>query len=202
MAIVAHALTTVARVKSRLGIDSGTTTWDALLAELINGATDVIEAFVGRRFATATYTNEVYSITPGRTIVYLRHWPVTAVSSAQYRAGTPDNPNWTTLLASEYELKEDGRQGAIKLYTALKGINVFRITYTAGYTIDFTAGDTKLPFSVTEVCERMVVHRFKKRTDEGKSADSADGGNVTWNTDEISPMDQKILRQFQRPIFV
>lgn len=202
MAIVAHALSTVARVKSRLDIPVATTDWDALIAELINGSTDLIEAFVGRRFLTAVYTNELYSITQGKTIVYLRHWPVTAVSSAQYRAGTPDNPNWTTLLASEYELKEDGRQGAIKLYTSLGGINCFRITYTAGYTIDFTAGDTKLPFSISEICEKLVVKAFKKRTDEGKSAVAAAEGSTTYTTEDLSSMDQKVLRQFQRPIFV
>lgn len=199
MAIVAHALTTVARVKARLDLTE--TTWDALFAEMINGATDAIEAFVGRRFATAAYTNEIYSPSQGRSFIYLRHWPVTAISSVQYRAGTPDVPNWTSLLPSEYELKEDGRQGTLRLYTAIHGTNSLRITYTAGYTIGFIAGDTQLPFSVIDICERMVVHRFKKRAGEGKTNEVGAESSVTWMPDEIPAGDQKTLRQFQRPIF-
>lgn len=201
MAIASHALTTVARVKSRLDIAVSVTTWDAVLAEMINGATDMIEAYVGRRFKSATYTNELYSVSEGRTMVYLRNWPVTTLTQAQYRAGTPDNPNWTTLLASEYELKEDGRQGSIKLYTSLRGINCFRVTYVAGYTISFDGSHT-LPYSISEICEKMVVHRFKKRTNEGKSTDSAGEASVTWFSDDINTLDKKILSQFQRPIFV
>lgn len=201
MAIVAHALTTVARVKARMDIPVATTTWDALLGEMINGATDVIEAFCGRRFLTATYTDEVYSPSEGRSIVYLRHWPVTTLTRVQYRAGTPDVPNWTTMLAGEYELKEDGRQGALVLYTRIHGINSLRVTYAAGYTIDYAGNANSLPFSVTEVCEKMVVHRFKKRTDEGKSSDTGADASVSWTTDDIPAIDQKVLRQFQRPIF-
>lgn len=199
MAIVAHALTTVARVKSRLEIASGTTTWDSLLAELINGATDIIEAYTGRRFKTATYTNEVYSLFEGQKFIYLKAWPVTTLTSVYYRAGSPGTPNWTALTTDEYELEHDGSSGILRLHVALSGTNILRVTYVGGYTIDFTANT--LPFAITDICERLVVWQFKKRTDEGKSNDAAGEANVTWSTDDLSKKDREVLERFSRPYF-
>lgn len=200
MAIASYALTTVSRVKARLEIASGTTTWDALLAELINGATDIIEQYVGRRLASATYTNQIYSMRQGQRLLFLKAFPVTAISSFQYRIGTPDVPAWTDFLASEYYLDENGENGAIKIYFSLGGTNAVRITYTAGYTINFSTGHT-LPYSISDICERLVVHMFKKRTDEGKSNDTAAEASVTWKSDYLSDMDKKTLDNFMRPVF-
>lgn len=208
MAIKPYALTNVARVKARLEIASAVTTWDSLLAELINGATGIIEQYLGnRRLASATYTNQIYTLFPSQKIVFLKAWPVTALSSVQYRAGTPDVPSWTDLLASEYELDEDGSMGILRLYTALNGPNALRVTYTAGYSVDLNSTYT-LPESIIEICERLVVRLFKKRTDEGKASDSAAEASVTWITDNMTvgtgllgASDKSTLDQFMRPHF-
>lgn len=200
MAINAYALTTVARVKSRLNIASGTTTWDALIAELINGATDAIENMAGgRRFALTTYTQQVYSRTKGQRLIPLRHFPVTALSAAQYRAGTPATPSWTDFNTNDYELVEDGSTGVVAVYLEIAGINVLRFTYTAGYTINFTTGHT-LPYDVSDLCERMTVKAFKKREAEGKSQESAQEGSISWEK-EISAEDKQLIADLARPFF-
>ena len=79
MAILASALTTAARVKTRIGTSEST--WDALLAELINAATEFIEGELGRNLKSATYTNQLYDIEAGQRLLILRQWPSGCVSS-------------------------------------------------------------------------------------------------------------------------
>ena len=48
MATTAYALTSLQRVKDRLGLTSSG--FDSLLERLINASTDLIESYCGRRF--------------------------------------------------------------------------------------------------------------------------------------------------------
>ena len=205
MAIQSFALTTVARVKSRLEIDSGTTTWDALLAELINGMSSFIEGEAGRRLVSAVYTNEAYTLDDGQTILMLRQYPVTAIASIQFRAGSVATPAWTTLTADEWEQQNSGRDdlGIIRLYMSLRGTNAIRVTYTAGYTINFTTeASHTLPYELSDLCERLVARRFKKRESEGKASEGASaGGTLAWEK-EMSDDDKRILRRYIRSAFL
>lgn len=203
MAILAKALTTTARVKSRLEIASGTTTWDALIAELINAATEYIEGECGRVFLSGTKTNEVYSIENGQKLLPLRAWPVASVSSIQYRAGSISSPSWTTINANDWEIVGDGKMGVIRLLISLNDINALRITYVAGYEIDFTtAANHTLPYELSDLCERLAVRAFKKREAEGKDTESASaGGTVTWQKG-LSDDDKRILQRYIRQIFL
>lgn len=49
------ALTTLALVKSYLGIDTSTTTYNTMLTELINAVSDSFELYCGRKFSRDTY---------------------------------------------------------------------------------------------------------------------------------------------------
>ncbi len=118
--LVPHALTTATRVKERLSIPVLTTTWDNLLERLINGATDFIERMSGgRRYKETTYTSEVFSGGDGlQKMVTLNNFPVTALSAAQYRAGVPGSPVWTSFDTSEFELVADREPRRIRIYSA------------------------------------------------------------------------------------
>src|SRR5258708_6046417 len=82
------------------------TAYDSVLVRLINWATNYINNECGRAsFVQKTYTNDTYSIdTPRQTYLLLRNTPVFSISSFQWRAGTPSNPNWTDFIAAQYEL--------------------------------------------------------------------------------------------------
>lgn len=198
----AYALSTAARVKDRLDIASATTTWDTLLERMINSATDCIERLCNhRRFKETTYTLEVYPGGDGTLkTVPLRNWPVTALSAAQYRAGTPDTPVWTAFAASEYELLNDQEPRRVRIYNFVpSGQNNLRFTYTAGYKINFSdesAATHTLPSDISDLCERMVVAKFKGRVSEGKINEAATEASMTWAR-ELSADDKELIRQLK-----
>lgn len=201
--ILAYALTTVARVKTRLTITVNN--HDTPLLYLINSVTDFIEGECNRRFKETTYTNEVYSPQGGNFIV-LKQSPVSSVSSVQYRVGLKSNPSWTDFNSDDWELMEDGQSGMIEAYGLLHGTNLFRVTYVAGYKINFTNyGDNNthtLPADVTDLCERLVVRWFKRRESGGKQSEGLQGGSINWK-DELDSEDKATLARYKRiPNFV
>ena len=202
--IISYALTTVARVKTRLSIDS--TGFDILLLYIINSVTDFIESECNRRFKETTYTNEIYSITnDGNGFLVLKQTPVSAVSSLQFRAGLKSNSNWTDFVSDDWELMEDGSSGIIQIYGALiQGLNSVRATYTAGYKINFANyGDNSthtLPADVSDLAERMVVKLFKRREAEGKQREDFNSGSVIWK-EILSPEDGMTLTRYRRTNF-
>lgn len=190
-----------------MGIADATTTWDTVLERMVAAATDTIESMAGdRRFKSATYTSEVYSGEDGqKTMVLLRHFPVTTLTSAYYRAGDPETPNWTAFDATEYELINDKEPRRVRIYSKVPaGQNNLRFTYVAGYLIDF-ANDTDvtkhtLPFDVSDLCERMVISKWKQRESEGKINEAGAEASVSWR-DGLSKDDVELIRGLNPPLF-
>ncbi len=198
--LLAYALTTEARVKDRMTISGAG--FDLEIQRMINGVTEFIERTCNRRFKETVYANEIYSvISPRQEFLVLKQAPVSSLTSLQYRAGTPSNPNWTNFIADQYELYEDGESGIVKVYGGMpKGVNSIRASYTAGYKIDFpNAGDSThtLPYELTELAERMVVKAFKKREAAGKSQEGFEGSSVTWQK-EMDDDEKEILMRHVR----
>jgi hypothetical protein len=204
--LLPYSLTTVQRVKDRLGITASG--FDSLILRLINAVTDLIEGETNRRFLETVYTNEVYSVYgENQEYLLLRQAPVSALTSFQYRAGTVSNPSWTDFITDSYELLEDGKSGIIKIYGGLpRGVNSVRVTYVAGYKINWTNyGDNSthtLPADITDLAERLIVKLFKKRESEGKQSESFEGGNVNWK-ELFDEVDKDIINRYKRlPAFI
>ncbi len=201
--ILPYALTTVARIKTRLTITANS--FDTLFLYLINNATDFIEGECNRRFKETTYTNETYSPQGGRFVV-LRQCPVSSVTSVQYRVGLKSNPSWTDFLTDSWELMEDGQSGIIEILGLLHGTNLFRVSYVAGYKINFANyGDNSthtLPADITDLCERLAVRWFKRRELGGKESESIQRSSINWK-DSLDSEDQKVLDRYKKlPIFI
>jgi Phage gp6-like head-tail connector protein len=201
-----RALTNLERVKTRLNIDN--TNSDTLIERLIMGVTDHLESLCNRKFGFATYTNELYSITSANIdMLALKQTPVISLTSLEYRLGTVGSPAWTPYLTDDYELINDGKSGLIRVYGGIyRGSNSIRATYTAGYKIDFAnpTDTTKhnLPFDLSDLAERLITKRLKKRDHEGKLNESFDGGTLTWDV-FIDASDKEIINRYTRlPSFV
>ncbi len=199
--IPSYALTTLGRVKDRLGITSNGA--DAVLERLIASATAYIETVCNRRFKSTAYSNELYSVSgAGVGSILLKQAPVTALTSVYYRTGTVSSPVWTAYTADDYELLGDGKSGIVVFYgTPVSGSNNIRVTYTAGYLFDFTAptDTTKhtLPFEVTDLAERLVSKLWKRRESEGKLSEGYQSGQVQW-AEIVDSFDRTILAAHQR----
>jgi hypothetical protein len=185
-----------------MGIPTLTTDFDTTLERLVMIATSMIEsACSDRRFYTTAHAQEVHNIEQGQTVVYLRHWDVTALTLVEYNYGTPGTPAWTTLVADNYAIIDGGINGRVRLYTGFQGINAVRFTYTAGYLIDWAnefAATHTLPFEITDLAERIVIAKFNKRTDEGKAIQSSQEMSITWNATSLSEGDLDLLKPYQR----
>ncbi len=207
-----YALTTVQRVKDLLGITVSNA--DPVLLRLVNSATDFIQNYCNEFFAQKTYSNELYSIWGERQeYLMLNHGNVTALTSFQYRAGTPTTPNWTNFVQDQYELVEpDGsgiaRSGMVRIYAGFApllytGTNAIRATYTAGFLISWPDfGDpTKhnLPADLSNLCENLIVRYWKHRESSGKKSESVKDSNVTWN-DFVDGFDADVLERYMRPV--
>ena len=162
MATVAHALTTLAKVKQYLGITVAT--HDALIESLINYTTDYIEGLCGgRRFKKATYTNEIYD-SPDGDILFLKQYPLVSVATVEYRTGTIASPTYIAFNANDFAVYLlEGYLRFFSNFSAIQGnAQALRVTYDAGFLIDFTnelSATHNLPFDIawlaTELCAKL-----------------------------------------------
>lgn len=199
MTAVSYALSTKARIKAKLGLTE--TNFDDAIDRLLYGATDFIERQCGgRRFERTVHTQEVYDGGDGTLrLLILDHAPVTAISAFQYRTGAKSNPTWVDFAADDYE--EDNDKGLIEVALPSGRRNI-RITYTAGYLIDFDnefdAALHTLPYDLTELCERLVIRWWKKRDDEGKTSTAFDTSTVTWTKQLLDETDREVIANYRR----
>ena len=189
--------------------------FDTVLTRYINAVTEYIsQECNGRIFVQKTYTNDTYSIeTPRQTFLILRQYPVISISSFQWRAGTPTNPNWTSFSPDQYELIDPVTdpisntvwypKGIIRVYGVLPRIynNMIRVTYVAGYAVDWTnTGDRSkhlLPSDLTSLCENLVVRRFKRRQLAGQSSQSLEGANTAGWRNELDADDLDVIAHYR-----
>lgn len=201
MASVAHAITTTAKVKTYLGISSSTD--DALIDQLVSYATDAIEGFCGnRRFKRTTYTNELYDA-DGQRDLLLRQWPASAVSAVEYRAGSVSSPSWTAFPADDFLTYL--AEGVIGFLAPLPRVRQgVRVTYDAGYLIDFTAENTpashNLPFDLCLVATELAAKLYEGRKALGVATMATEGQSVTFADAQgaLTPAHKTILKRYQR----
>ena len=208
MANKTYALTTRDRIKDILGITNNDQ--DDLISAFIYVVTDYIEKRCGRRFQQATHTQEIYD---GETVtkavrehLMLKNAPVTegSISSFQFDNGTPSTPNWVDFGADDFKLDPD--LGVIYMDTNLpEGKRNIRVTYEGGYAFDFTNSleDThELPLDITGACERMVVNLYKRRASEGKTSEGFEASTITWGSEVIDPLTNRIIQMYRRSEFI
>jgi len=178
--LAANALTSVADVKESLGIDSGVTTHNNMIIRLINAASDAIENYCNKTFASTVYTDEKYEGT-GTNLLTLREYPVTTLSSISYLVSDYADDNWETLDTAFYTVDLDnGRvyaNSAFNWFTPpsagfVEGRNNWRVTYTAGYSAT--------PDDVAEACVDLVIYNFNKRKASGIKSEKLGEYSVEW----------------------
>lgn len=197
MATIAHALTTKARIIQN--IQNYKPVFDSLIDELINSATDFFELQCsGRRFLETTYTNEMYDgynrFGSYRSCIRLKNFPIGALTSFQYKSGD----TWLDVTASDYFF--DSEAGLIRMINVNipGGWNNIRITYTAGYLIDFDSADNAvlhtLPFDISQAVERLVLNNFLNRKHLGRASTSSSGSTISM----LSDLDKQVLLTIAR----
>lgn len=128
---------------------------------------------------------------------------ISGLISFQWRAGTPDNPSWTSFFAPQYELESQGYSGIVRVYGPMPRIysNMLRATYVAGFPLDWqNAGNGsthQLPADLTNLCEDLVERIFKRRGLAGKSSESMQGATTAWRN-ELDAIDLRVIENYRR----
>lgn len=175
------ALTTLEMVKTFIGISEST--YDQALTDTINAVTAFFERECDRRFAENTYTNELYDseFEPWESglqmNLYVKQYPVSDFTTIEYRNG--DNA-FFEYQETDYLLYEE--EGRIYFYGGVpRGRQSVRVTYTAGYVIDWEdqAAHT-LPMDLTYAVTHMVAKIFNTRKTLGIKSESIGSWSITY----------------------
>lgn len=174
-------LTTLAKVKARMGIKTADMVADQLLTTMITEASAWFRSAARRDlFPVTAYTNEPHSGAPGRRVVLLRQQPVVAVTQVVVDgliipesvavvpqanvAPAPRLPGW---------MVQDGLVRLVGgLYSFSPGEANCLFTYTAGF-------DVVPPDVEAAICE-LVQYNFNRRPNVGLASKSIEGETVSY----------------------
>jgi len=131
------------------------------------------------------------------------HIFINGLTSLQYRAGTPDQPNWTSFFPPQFETVDDAKAGIVRIYGWMSSIfnNTVKGDYWAGYLINWkNAGDGlthTLPADITRTCENIVIRQFKRREQAGKSEQSLESTVVRYDR-QLDQQDLDTIKRYRR----
>jgi len=200
---VDSALVTSADAKTYLAGLSGTSAADTVLAELVEHASAAISVWCNRKFATATYTGELYDGS-GTPSLYLDQWPITSVTSiyldsTRVWSSSALLTEYTALnTAGDYypHLLEQG-QGLVERVNGswAKGQRNIKATYVAGYAT--------IPDAIRQACLRLIGHMYDVRTRglHAVTSESIPGGSVTFIGHGMPDDVQQLILPYRRVAF-
>lgn len=204
MAINTNGLTTVARIKTFLGISG--TTYDTILERLINMVSDFVEGYCDRTFRETANSNEIYDGT-GTNKLLLKNYPVddSATFTLEERAGDYRVSSWNAIDAELYHVLWN--EGIVDfLGNRFREIpRHYRITYTSGYDFDnVTPGNTLESQGIGDLeyaVWKLVANAFRKRK-HGTNVKSESIGDYSVSFRASTMTDQEIkdiLDGYKRP---
>ncbi len=157
-------LCSVSDAKQYLGITD--TSRDALLGALVDAASEAIENFCRRRFATAQYTE--YHDGGDSAILLLDHCPVQSVSEIHVDEDH-DFENAVPIDVNDYVLYSE--EGLVVRIAGLFGAGArnVRVIYTAGYA--------QTPRDVNRACVTLVASWFNRGRQSADGIDSEQIGD-------------------------
>jgi len=148
-------LTTVARAKRHASLSGVNST---LLENLLSAAGRIIEDYCGREFESGSHTERHTG--DGTAQVWLRHFPITALTSVTITDG---NGTDYSIDTGEFDYDASTREGDGRLwfYPWVEGTsrdyNVFPTGQTKNVSIVYTAGFSTMPDDIQEACIKIAL---------------------------------------------
>jgi len=204
MAINGNGLTTVARIKTFLGITVAD--HDAILEILINQVSDFVEHYCDRTFVETTYTEEVYDGT-GTDKLFLFNFPVSTTDTftLEKLSGGQNTSNFNSIESENYFI--DFTTGIVETtgWCFTERPRKYRATYTAGYAFDnFTPGATLESLNIGDLefaVWKLVSNAFKMRKETSNvQSESIGDYSVTFRKSTMTDKEiQDVLNHYKRP---
>jgi len=162
MALQSNALTTVAVVKTFLGI--AVDTEDDFIERMINVYSQKIENYCNRKFASATYTSEKYR-GQGTDTLQLENYPVTDLASIYVDDVLLETDDYELMggegTSNTGEVNKESLWDRAGVRQQVSDEEIFptyniKATYTAGYVLPQDGGTRTLPYDLEQCCIDMV----------------------------------------------
>ena len=203
MALNANALTSLAALKLRLGIDNTDTSNDDELTNYINEVSELVQSNLRRNLKAQDYTNELYQGNDEQDLL-LDNYPINSIAQIEYRYYHPGafyviEPDEYFIHRKKYSVvREYGwyRFGSATRYLTKVEFPFYniRITYNAGYTT--------IPSDIEGLVKDIIADMYTRVRTGGQGlkqyriADIA----MTWK-DGLSDLQKSILGRYRKRRF-
>jgi len=214
-----QALTTVADVKIYLDIDTGDTSQDASIEQLINAVSDDIAQRCNRIFGTVTATEKI--VGSGRQYLSLANFPITAVSAVLINDEAIDSSEYDIDAASGQLLRINGiwptpssvyqvcyypmiPEATLRENTPQK--RNISVSYTGGYILPWQATHIApiivptLPNDLIMACIKMVASDINRKGSEHESSESLGPLQSSFLSQDYSEAVLGILERYKKPV--
>ena len=195
MALADNALTTLATVKTELGIT--VTTFDTVLERIINTVSEQIENYTKRKFKQQEHT-EKYTGTNTLKLL-LNQYPVSEVDEVIYKeeSYTDYEIDYTSgILVSERIWEQTGISKGLSTRTAYPKADI-EVTYTAGYILPKDATEESprtLPYDLEDACIEAVTANYLSRGQD-KSIVSERLMSASYTYDRATGMPVSVIKK-------
>lgn len=179
-------LTTLTSLKEWLSIPTENTGDDQLLSRLISSASEFIQTWLNRTFASQAY-NEVRDGTGGARMMFA-DFPVTVVASVV----VDGRPIPASLDALSPGYRFDDTSLILTGYAFTKGMSNVQLSYTAGYA--------SAPLEIEQACIELISLRYKERDRIGFQSKSLAGETVTFFIKDMPDSVRTILNNYRKVV--
>jgi hypothetical protein len=189
-------LTTLALVKAYANITGTDSGRDAVLEDLIDGATAAMELYMGRVIGSTAYTSEKLDGT-GNDVLMLRQWPVTTFTSLYEGTTVVDSAYYEVDLAAGLVYAISG-SGWVS-----DGIGGAWTPGRRNYSANYTAGYAAIPEDIANACVRQVTLEWKRSGIKGdrigvSSTQLGDGSTAGYRDGQWAEGVEDVMRAYRR----
>lgn len=183
---------------------------DAMICELIAGASRTIADYLGYNITDQTYTHDGTTLKrldgTGLCTMWLSNRPVTALSALSFEGIGGSLP---ITDPSQFVWYDSGEMTWKQNYIFPLGRQNVSVTYRAGYTTyDGTLGAYKMtmPQPVIQVCYELMGRKMQEWERKGPQIQSVElpqgGGRVTFSANKLTTEQKQMLAPYAGPFYL
>lgn len=166
-------VTTLAKIKERLGLGDADTEHNTLLTTILTNVSGRIERFLNRTLETGSVTR-IFDVADGQRVFSLKAYPVSAITSV--KNDTEWDWSGTSAMDSSY-YQENAASGVLYFWAnvLVPGYQALQVIYSGGMAADADALIAAYP-DLSEAGINQVVYEFNHRDSIGIPTLVAAGG--------------------------
>ena len=171
-------LSTLARVRDRLGFEDSDTSDDTLLQVLLSRVSEAAAKYLNRK-ATSETTTEQLDVDAGQRTFHLKGFPVTSITTVK-SATDRDFSSASAIDSGDYY--SDGDAGLLHMdYSTAAGRGVFQVVYVGGMAATAAAFVTAYA-DIADAIDEQTAFYYQRRQAVGVRSENMGGGSYSVST--------------------